>query len=80
MVAYAPRHELQATTFGPDPEPRPLLVLPGTVAALFLNAAWCSEAGLMGGNEGADIGAGVDGDDLSGNDNVAIWGKSVSGR
>ncbi len=29
----------------------------------------------MGGNEGADIGAGVDGDDLSGNDNVAIWGK-----
>lgn len=34
----------------------------------------------MGGNEGADIGPGVDGDDLSGNDNVAIWGKSLSGK
>jgi len=76
----APRHELQATTLGPDPEPRTLAVLPGTVAALFLSEACWSEAGLMGGNEGADMGAGVDGDDLSGKDRVAMWGRSVSGK
>jgi len=34
----------------------------------------------MGGNEGADMGTGVDGDDLSGKDKVAMWGRSVSGK
>lgn len=76
---FRARQELQATTFGPEPEPLPL-VFPGTVAALFLSAAWCSEAGLRGGNEGADIGPGVDGDDLSGRDSVAICGSSLSGK
>jgi len=57
---------------GPDPEPRALAVLPGIVAALFLSEACWSEAGLMGGNEGADMGPGVDGDDRSGKDKVAM--------
>jgi hypothetical protein len=38
-VVYIPRHELHATTFGPVPDPLPVPVFPGTVAALFLSAA-----------------------------------------
>ena len=69
----SPRQKLQATTLGPEFDPcRP--VLPGTVAARFLCAACCSDAGLIGGNDGADMGVG----ELAGKDSVAICGSSGS--
>jgi hypothetical protein len=53
------------------------MLFPGTVAARFLCAACCSEAGLIGARVGADIGIGVEGEG-SGKDSVAIWGNSLS--
>ena len=50
--------------------------MPGNVAERLLCAACCSEAGLIGGSDGADIGAGVAGDG-SGNESVAMCGNSL---
>jgi hypothetical protein len=66
---------LHATTFGPEPD-EGLPVLPGRVAERLLCAACCSEAGLIGGSEGADIGAGVAGEG-SGRERVAMCGNSL---
>lgn len=68
--SFLPRQKLHATTFGPDVDGWRVL-LPGTVAARFLWAACWSEAGLMGGNDGADMGTGVEGEG-SGKESVAM--------
>lgn len=50
------------------------MLFPGTVDARFRWADWCSDAGLMGGSDGADIG----GPGVEGSESVAICGSSVS--
>ncbi len=74
-ITNVPLQKLHATTFGPEPDCG-LPVLPGKVAERLLCAACCSEAGLIGGSDGADIGAGVAGDG-SGNESVAMCGNSL---